>query len=185
MLPARAKRKSARAALFKILLVLMLILAALAAWQWRTISLILNPDKIQLKQGHEIRAALLSGVHGPVTADGGSISYLALDNSVEITVDFDSTDSFRRLEAQFNAHEVPAMSVPEALREAQKVLSPYLGKDEVKAVSVLLGAELPNYVFTNEVDYRREIGPLTITVKGRMDTGEMRVICYEGIEVAP
>jgi hypothetical protein len=177
VLPARARRRRARSAVLIILAIPVLLAAALALWQWRTIGFIFNTDTIQPRQGEDIRAALLSGSHGPVTDGGDSISYRVLEDSVEITVDFDAEhdNSFRRLEAAFNAYNVPVTSVPDALRNAQRILSPYLGGDEVKAVGVLLGAEIPKYVFADVIDYRREIGTMTITVRGRTDTGDILV----------
>ena len=82
------------------------------------------------------------------------------------------------MEARFNAYAIPIRTIPEGLNKAQDVLSPYLGKDEIKALGFLLSVQMPKHFNKNEVNYTKTFGSYTITVEGRMDTGEMLVRCF-------
>ena len=149
------------------------VLAVLALWQRETIYFVLNSDKIQIKSADEIKSALLSGDYGPVEDRGGVLRYRVLGGAVEVGVTLDRT--LCRLDAAFNAYGVPVGGVPDAVRKAQFVLSPYLSPPEVKALSVLIGAELPGAVTSAGIAYSRDVGSHTIVVTGSMDTGDMAV----------
>ena len=148
-------------------------LTVFALWQRETIYYILHPNKIQIKSADEIKTALLSGEYGAVEDRAGVLRYRVLDGSVEVGVTLDNT--LLRLDAAFNAYGIPVGGVPDALRKARFVLSPYLSAPEVKALSVLISTELPGLVTSAGIEYSRGVGGHTVFVAGSMDTGDMVV----------
>jgi hypothetical protein len=99
-----------------------------------------------------------------------------LDGS--ILIDATQDEKFRHLEARFNAYDIPINTIPDGLSAAQDILSPYLERDEIKALGFLLSVQMPKHFNKNEVNYTKTFGSYTISVEGRMDTGEMSVRCF-------
>ncbi|MDR0324988.1 MAG: hypothetical protein LBI19_02690 [Oscillospiraceae bacterium] len=152
---------------------LLVSLAILAVWQRETLYFVFNPDRIQAKSADEIREALLSGDYGAVEDSGGVLTYRVLDGTVQVGVTLDQT--LQRLDARFNAYNIPISGISDALSKANVVLSPYLSPPEVKALGILISMELPGYVASSGIDYSLDIGSHAVFVAGSMDTGDMLV----------
>jgi hypothetical protein len=161
-MPKRTRRNRVRNFIILALAAVLLLSGGFILWQWRTIGFILNPDTIRLKP--DTRETILR--HAGAYVDGGIVVYRLLDDTVEVRAAFDETDSFRYLEARFDAYGVPVKSIPDAARKAEDALSPYLGRDEIKALSFILSTEIPGKVSANTINYTRKIGSLTITAQG-------------------
>lgn len=150
-------------------------MTALAIWQRDTIYYILRQDRIQVKSAQAIETALRSGDYGELLETDGGYSYKLLEGSVQINVAFGG-GYLTSLNAGFNMYDVPLKTIPAALDAAQFVLSPYLTPPEIKALVFLIAGELPAYVSSDEINYRRTLGSShTIEISGSMSTGNALV----------
>ncbi len=143
-------------------------------WQRETIYYITHTDRIEVKSAAEIQNALRSGGYSDLRSSDGEWAYSLLDGTIALNVTF-TGDELSRMDAAFNFFSIPIKTISGALKQAHSVLSPYLNPPEINALCAIIAWEMPGYTSAETINYRREIGAYTLTVKGSLVTGDASV----------
>lgn len=178
-MPKRRGTARKRTILFSVTGAVLILLGIFAVWHRETLYYIANPGKIRFNSAAGIRAALLSGDFGPVAEEDGVLVYRVLDGTAEVRVTLYG-DMLERLEVSFNALHIPVRSIPDGLSQARHLLSPFLSPPAVRALGIIISAEMMSHVSSGKIDYSRALDGHTVAVTGSTATGEVFIAAQSG-----